>query len=173
MRRKIPLPLADGNEYVFTERNREDVDYAHLQDAVREHRMKQLHKNFNEDTDLLLSLLLAEQQRVYGDVEIGIYIFSNKPELQKICFDSFKIANPGIKLEQFIPMIPHEGVDIIFEQIKILESPEINLENELKLYAKHNKEKTFKAFLDQCSARQKGLIASIVVELKKKKAMTA
>lgn len=171
-RKTIALLLADSKEYVFSERNKSDVDYAHLQDAVREHRMKQLHKTFGDDMDLLLSLLLAEQQRVYSDTEIGIYVFSNKTELQRICYDSWKIANPGVRFEQFLPLLP-DDIEVTIEQIKILESAEVNLENELKLYAKHNKEKSFRSFIDQCSPRQKSLIASIVVELNKKKAMTS
>lgn len=46
-------------------------------------------------------MMLAEMRRIYTGAEISVYVSSDPTEIKKLAFDSFKIANPNIKFEEF------------------------------------------------------------------------
>jgi hypothetical protein len=139
VRKSIPIKLSDGNSYEFSERNREDSDYFFIQEQLRKEYYRQLQDSI-DDKEVLLSLLMMNQKREFSNHELALYSLSNKELRIKTCFDSFKVANPGIDLASFYLLINDQ---LILDIIKlILELEEVNsseLEDELNEYLLNSK----------------------------------
>jgi len=122
-RKEIKVKLADGKEYLFSERNKEDVDYSVLQDKVRATRFKFLQENIPNE-ERLLTLLMFESKRVYSESEIRLFLFSNNDELRRFAYDSFKVKNNSIPFEDFKKLLPVEDVPKVIKIINLLETDE-------------------------------------------------
>lgn len=122
-RKSFVYKLADGHEYIFTERNREDINYIHFQNQVRAERFRFINDNTKDDTDRL-ALLRLEMDKIYSDVEVGLYLMSNPDELVKLVYASFKISNPQIPFESFKSLVNEKIIRELNELIADLEKPE-------------------------------------------------
>jgi hypothetical protein len=122
-RKTFSYELLDGKEYTFSERNREDVNFLHYQNLIRASRIKFISDNVQDDMDRF-ALLRLEMDKVYSDVEVGIYIMSNPEEVAKLVYASFKIANPGISFEDFKKLVDEKMIKELNELISELERPE-------------------------------------------------
>ena len=121
-RRTIPVTLK-GKEYTFSERNKDDMDFFSMQEKVRKKRFKFIQENV-ADPDTQTALLMTEINKIYSNSEIGIFISSDRDELKKICFDSFKIENPDVKFEQFLKLLDEGQEQTISKLIFELETEE-------------------------------------------------
>lgn len=122
-RRKMEIQLADGKQYVFSERNKEDHDFAALQDLVRTRRFAFLRKNV-EDADQRLALELAEMKRFYGPQDVLSEVLNSPETMLAMAFDSFKLANKE-SFEQFKQLVKPEDIKPIYYSIIELEAPDI------------------------------------------------
>jgi len=121
-RKEIAVTLG-GKPYIFSERNKSDMDFAALQEAVRAQKFSFIQKNVN-DADDRLALMMAEMQKIYNNFEIGIYISGNIYETYRQVYNSFKIKNPDITLETFKTICPEAELKTVVEIITNLESTE-------------------------------------------------
>ena len=142
-RRTIPVKLLDGKEYLFSERNKEDSDFAALQDRLRKHNLKLIQDSVTDPEERLV-LLAAEMRREYALETVITHIMSSTEHLLQIVFDSFKIANPGIGFNEFRNIYPDNDVKMMGELI-------IQLEGDLKpsvfTEKKKRKENNHRSFL--------------------------
>lgn len=99
-RKTINIKLSDGKEYSFSERNREDTDFARYHQKIREQNLTVI-QNTVKDKDNQLTLMMAEMRRIYTPVEISIYISSSPEEIQRIAYDSFKVTNCDLQFDAF------------------------------------------------------------------------
>lgn len=123
VRKTFTYTLLDGKEYVFSERNREDINFIYFQNQIRAERCKFIRENILDDTDRL-ALLRLEMDRIYTDIEVGYYIMSNLEELQKLIYSSFKIKNPQISFDDFKKLVDDKIIRELNELIIDLEKPE-------------------------------------------------
>jgi hypothetical protein len=134
-RRSIPVKLLDGKEYLFSERNKEDSDFAALQDRVRKHNMRLIQDSVTVPEERL-TLLAAEMRREYSIQMVLTHIMSSTGELLRVAFDSFKIENPGISFEEFHDIFPADDVEILSNLIIQLEG-----DQKSKLFSEKKKRK--------------------------------
>lgn len=118
-RRDINLTL-NGKNYKFSERNLEDSSYAALLSKIRQHRFKFIQENVTDQEDRL-AMLMAEMDKVYSNMDVGVYISGSIDEQYKIAYDSFKINNPAILFDEFVKLIPSGELKGIVELIYKLE----------------------------------------------------
>jgi hypothetical protein len=122
-RKTFPYVLADGKEYLFSERNREDVDYFSYQEALREYNMK-LIQRIVEDTDERIPMMMSEMNKTYSDLQIGVFINSNNEMKLKLIYNSFKIENPSVTFEQFKELVELSSATELLKLINELERDE-------------------------------------------------
>lgn len=115
--------LLDNKEYVFSERNREDINFIYFQNQIRAERCRFINNNITDDTDRL-ALLRLEMDKIYSDVEIGLFIMGNPEELLKLVYSSFKVKNPQIPFDEFKKLVDDKLVRELNELIVDLEKPE-------------------------------------------------
>lgn len=127
MRRQFKTKLADEKEYTFAERNKEDVDFSHLQEAVRQAAFDRI-KNYQEkkliNEEIADALRITEFSKVYNDVQISAYINSTNEEILKLVYSSFKIYNPEIDFENFKKITPIALAKRILNDINEIEKGE-------------------------------------------------
>lgn len=121
-RKSITIKVGES-EYIFSERNREDVCLSALQERIRAKKFKFIQENV-KDSENQLALLMDEMNKFYSKKEIALYIFSDTEELYKSAFDSFKLGQPMISFEDFKKKIPGKDLMNIVELINKLEAPE-------------------------------------------------
>lgn len=95
-RRTFTQVLKDGKEYVFTERNKEDIDFGYLQEACRKYTFKRIaeyEKNALINPEVANDLRYVNFNKIYNDIDISQYIASEPEELLKLVYASFKINN--------------------------------------------------------------------------------
>ena len=119
-RRNIPVKLNDGKEYLFSERNKEDSDFAALQDRVRKHNMRLIQDSVT-DPEERLTLLAAEMRREYSIQMVLTHIMSDTRELLRIAYDSFKIENKGIDFNDFKELFPIDHIELMGKMLDYLE----------------------------------------------------
>ncbi|RJP64401.1 MAG: hypothetical protein C4539_14575 [Ignavibacteriales bacterium] len=123
MERKSITYKIGESEYIFSERNREDVCLSSLQERVRAQKFKFIQDNV-KDGDHQLALLMDEMKKFYSGREIVLYVFSNQDEMYKAAYDSFKLKQPNISFEDFKKKIPEKEIMNIVELVNKLETPE-------------------------------------------------
>ena len=123
IRKTFPFKLTDGKDYDFSERNREDIDYFGYQEALRKYNLKLLQETVQNE-DVLIPLLMSEMNKVYTDVQIGVYINSNPYEQLKLVYNSFKIINADVSLEQFEKLVKPGQVRELLKLINEIEREE-------------------------------------------------
>lgn len=119
-RREIEIKLADGKKYIFSERNKNDMDFAALQEKVRKAQVNFIQDNI-KNGDNQLALLMAEMNKVYSDEQVNLFIYSCPDEIKNILFDSFKIKN-DLPIEKFKELIPDEKAREFSDLLLALES---------------------------------------------------
>lgn len=130
-RRTAIFFLADGKEYTFSERNREDINYTELQNKYRASRIRfiqQVHKN-NEA--LMEALIFREWDRLYVNEEVWAYINDDLEEKARLVYASFKIANPAINFESFKKLVNDELISKLSKEISKLEQDDPALDSEV------------------------------------------
>jgi hypothetical protein len=121
-RKSITIKVGES-EYIFSERNREDVCFSALQERIRARKFKFIQENV-KDSENQLALLMDEMKKFYNKNEIALYIFSDTEELYKSAYDSFKLRQPIISFEEFKKKISEKEIMNIVELINKLEAPE-------------------------------------------------
>ncbi len=121
-RKSISYKIGE-TEYIFSERNREDVSLSSLQEKVRAQKFKFIQENV-KDSDQQLALLMDEMKKFYSSREIVLYVFSNQDEMYKAAYDSFKLKQTNIPFEEFKKKIPSGELIKIIELINQLEASE-------------------------------------------------
>jgi hypothetical protein len=137
MRKEFPYKLTDGKEYIFSERNKEDVDIYAIRERFRKHNFRFIQENVTNPDDRL-SLLMHESHKDYQmphkDELTGVtlpgdlgYYMSFDPEEQKYSlYDSFKIKNPDVKFDEFVKILPEDdmkGMIKLLNEIEKVEPP--------------------------------------------------
>ena len=121
-RKSIDIEYGD-KALTLSERNKEDADFSALQEKCRAYKFKFIQENI-VDEDNKLSMMLAEMRHVYTGMEIGQYIFSSEEEQYKIVWDSAKIENPNLTLDEVKEIVPKEELKKLMRIITGLETPE-------------------------------------------------
>lgn len=119
MRRSFVYKLLDGKEYEFTERNREDINFMYYQNRLRADRCRFINENITDETDRL-ALLRLEMEKIYNDVEVGLFIMSSYDEQLKLIYASFKVKN-NISFEEFKNLVDEKIVKDLTELIRDIE----------------------------------------------------
>lgn len=123
MKRKFQYTLPNKEVFDFAERNREDSDFSRLQEGIKKNRFEFIQKNVT-DPDNQLPLLLAEMNKIYSPVEMGAFINGNTEEKRRICFDSFKLLNPGVGRDEFNKKFSDADIASIYVLLLELERPD-------------------------------------------------
>ena len=108
-RKTVDIKLSDGKLYVFSERNREDIDYSALADELRRINLKIIQDSVT-DKDQQLALMLTEMKRVYSPAEISFLLLNKLEHQLKMAYDSFKIANEKTSINRFEELT--KGIDL-------------------------------------------------------------
>lgn len=120
-RREINIELADGKEYTFSERNKEDSDFSALQDRIRKHKIKFIQENVTDPENQSV-LMMQQINKFYDAQEVGSYLAGNKEEISRMCYDSFKIKN-DLSYDQFLKLV--EGkITTVYKLLNELEKEE-------------------------------------------------
>lgn len=127
MRKQFKTKLSDGKEYIFAERNKEDVDFSHLQEATRQASFERI-KNYQDkkliNEEMADALRVTEFGKVYNDMQISSYINSSNEEILKLVYSSFKVYNPEIDFEKFKQLLNVPQAKSILNDITELEKGE-------------------------------------------------
>src|ERR1035441_5798546 len=115
-RRTIPVKLLDGKEYLFSERNREDSDFAALQDKLRTHTLRLIQENITNPEERLI-LLAQEIRRQYTMEAVVMHLMSSTEHLQSMAYDSFKIENGEIDFAGFKKLLPKDSLKMLCDLI--------------------------------------------------------
>ncbi len=99
-RKTVDIKLGDGKLYVFSERNREDIDYSALAEELRRINLKIIQDSVT-DKEQQLALMLTEMKRIYTPAEISFLLLNKSEHQLKMSYDSFKIANEKTSIERF------------------------------------------------------------------------
>ena len=116
--------LNDGKEYVFSERNREDINYNEMQNRFRAHRIRQIKEVHADDKDFAQYLIIQEWGRLYYEQEVWKFILNDFEEKIKLVYASFKIENPSITIEEFRNLVDSKLIDELTKGISDLEQDE-------------------------------------------------
>jgi hypothetical protein len=127
-RRNILIKLSDGKEYLFSERNKEDSDFQALQDCLRKHNIRIIQASVTDSEERLV-LYMIEMKRQYTLEDTVLYISSSTAELKNVAYNSFKIENPDIPIEEFKKILPEDELNNILNIIYKLEDDETNTES--------------------------------------------
>lgn len=169
MERKTIKIKITGGEFIFSERNKKDVDYSSLHKRLMEQRFKFIQQTVIEP-DLQTAMLMSEIEKVYTPQQISIYIYSNKEEQLKMCYDSFKIAQPEITFEEFQKLISEDELSNIANLINVLEGSTVEERNkEFNEYMQNNEEMLLKDFAEKLSIGNKQKLAEIIYSVSVKK----
>ncbi len=122
MRKTFVYKLLDNKEYEFSERNREDLNFFVFQNQIRAERCRFIYENIKDETDRL-ALLRLEMEKIYSDVEVGLYIMSNYDEQVKLVYASFKIKN-NLSFDEFKKLVDEKIIKELSELIRTIEKPE-------------------------------------------------
>lgn len=122
MRKTFVYRLLDGKEYEFSERNREDLNYLVYQNQLRAERCRFIYDNIKDETDRL-ALLRLEMEKIYNDVEVGMFILGNYEEQLKLIYASFKVKN-NLSFDEFRKLVDEKMVRELGELIRDIERPE-------------------------------------------------
>lgn len=172
LRRSIKIKLKDGNEYSFSERNKEDVDYVKIQDRIRTKKAEWINATYN-DEDQRNMLLIAITTMIFPPEVMSYYMMNDMSLLKEIAFDSFKIANKGITIEQFNNLIDSNQILEIHKIINELESESTaDIESELNIFLGENKDMKLIEFINEVPAYRLNELAKIISIIKKKEIRT-
>lgn len=132
-RKTATMVLNDGREYVFSERNREDVNLTSLQNKYRASRIKQIKEihSAKEDLELRDALIFQEWGRMYAESEVWKYVVDDADEKLKLVYASFKINNPAIDLDSFKKLVDNRLVDKLLIAINKLEQEDPALDDDV------------------------------------------
>lgn len=132
-RKTAPYPLKDNKTYIFSERNREDINYTLLQNRFREARIKEI-KRIIADPEMIElrdGLIFNEFSKVYESSEVFKYIEDDAEMKLNLVYASFKIKNPGITIEQFGQLVDDAIIQKLLKAINELEQEEPALDDEV------------------------------------------
>ncbi|OGU58309.1 MAG: hypothetical protein A2V66_03720 [Ignavibacteria bacterium RBG_13_36_8] len=161
-RKTISLKLADGKEYVFSERDKCDSDYFYYQDRVRKHKTDFVAANI-KDQDERLVLFTQIINHNYTNRDVEFYINSQPDELKLICYNSFKIANPEVSYEEFLKILP-EGFEKELSRL-VTELELIELADDADIISELGIDKKV---LNKWKKKQPGLYGFLTRNIKKK-----
>lgn len=132
-RKTAVYPLLDGNVYIFSERNREDINYTTLQNKYRASRIKQIKEihGTKEESEFAQYLIIQEWGRVYYEQEVWKFILDDPDERKKLVYASFRINNPDIPFEQFEKLVDAKLIDNLLKAIAELEQDDPALDDEV------------------------------------------
>lgn len=120
-RKTINIKLDDGKEYIFSERNDEDNNYFALQRKTRRAKLRQIQEDVI-DKDNQLAMLMREQERsAYSQNDLMEYLFSDVDEMYQMAYDSFKIENSNVTLDEFKKLCSEKKLRDIMKLINELE----------------------------------------------------
>lgn len=126
-RRTFKEKLLDGCTYTFTERNKEDIDFGHLQEAVRDSmylRLQDLEKKGRINKEIADDLRYVNFAKVYNDVEVSTHIASHPEEMFKLVFASFKLNNEKVSYDDFKQIIDLKLANKLLRDISEIEKGE-------------------------------------------------
>lgn len=119
-RETFQYKLKDGKEYTFSERNKEDVDYSYLYGKIRAYHFKFLQENVTSE-EIMLPLLMQEMNKVYSGYEISEYLAMHPEHYQETVYNSFKIANPEVSIDDFKKICDEGTAKLLLEMISKIE----------------------------------------------------
>ena len=127
-RKTFNLPLLDGNIYTFSERNKEDSDNTAILKRIRSARIKFIRDEFKDSEQLTEWFLMQEVNKIYSDKEAEQYyaelIYSTHDERLRIAYDSFKIENKDLLIENFEALVDKKLLHQVLKQLNEIEKPE-------------------------------------------------
>ena len=166
-RKTAPYPLKDNKTYIFSERNREDVNYTALQNKYREHRINELRRLFPNPIDLELrdGLIYNEFGKMYVQSEVLAFVEDDAESRLHLVYSSFKVKNPQISLEQFKTLVDDTLIVKLLKCIIELEQDDPALDDEVCRELKIKKE-----VLLNWKKEHPEIYWTVKVELKKKMA---
>lgn len=168
-RKTITIKLKE-QDYIFSERNNEDVDIFSIQEKIRKKKIAFIQENVNEDNQL--PMLIAEMDKFYKDKDIIQYLANDPEEKFKAGFNSFKIVNVGVSFDQF-KELAKDKIDEILKLIAKLEGEnDKDLLSDLDTYLNQNQNITLEEFIKKLNIQKTKDLAVIVKGLIDKKKIT-
>lgn len=169
MERKTIKITITGGEFIFSERNKKDIDYSRLHKKMMEQRFKFIQENI-KDPELQTAMLMSEIEKVYSPQQISVFILSSKEEQFIMAYDSFKIANASIDYEQFKKLIVDDELGKVINMIYVLEGETVEEKNkEFNEYLNANPEMLLIDFVNQLPIAEQQKLAEIIYNASVKK----
>lgn len=119
--RTIQIKLNDGKDYTFSERYKIDNDFFAFQERLRKSKIKFIQENIL-DKDDRLALLVQQMNKIYSTAEVASYISSSKEEQYLSLYNSFKIKNKEIGIDEFKKLVPEFELSNILQIVTALEA---------------------------------------------------
>lgn len=132
-RKTATYPLLDGKDYIFSERNREDINYTLMQNRYRAARIKEIKSIITDPADIELrdGLIFNEFSKAYDSNEVFRYI-EDDPEMKlNLVYSSFKIKNQGVTIEDFRKLVNDSVIQKLLKAINELEQEDPALDDEV------------------------------------------
>lgn len=124
--RTIQIKLNDGKDYTFSERYKIDNDFFAFQERLRKSKIKFIQENIL-DKDDRLALLVQQMNKIYSTAEVASYISSSKEEQYLSLYNSFKIKNKEIGIDEFKKLVPESELSNILQIVTALEAEDENV----------------------------------------------
>lgn len=170
MKRKTINIKLNEQDFLFSERNREDVDMFAIQEKIRKKKIEFIQNNVNEENQL--PLLIAEMDKFYKDRDIIQYLASDPEEKFKAGYNSFKLGNPQISFEQFKDLAK-DKIDEILKLVTKLEGDnDKEMLDDLDNYLNQHNRLTLEEFAKKLNPQRVKELAQIVKSLLNKKKVT-
>lgn len=103
-RRNFSFRLIDGKDYLFSERNIEDISIEGLQEKIRAKKTKFINQNV-PDRDDRFGLLMNEMQTVYNQQQVNLFLSEDFQIQKELVYSSFKVKNPEISFSDFEKLV--------------------------------------------------------------------
>jgi hypothetical protein len=172
--KSIPIILADGKSYEFSERNHEDVQITKYFEAFKRKQLQIIQEVVNPENphaiQLQTNLSMRAMERIPDVQEVMLFVMSDDNYKLETAYNSFKIKNPGIDPEAFNKLIPPGKLEMIISLVAGMEKEhEDELKNIYKLYINQN-DISLKKFAENLPIHLQQKLAKIIDEIPKKKA---
>jgi len=129
-RKTFPFTLSDNKEYLFSERNKKDMDYATLQTKARSAMIKFIKENITNE-DKQDGYIYQELLRVYTDKELNAYVTLTIDDKIKALYDSFTVENNDVNLDGFKAILNLDEVDRMLNMLGGIEYKEIYTDDDV------------------------------------------
>lgn len=122
-RKEFSFQLNDGKNYIFSERNIQDISIEGLQEKLRAKRTKFINQNVPDREDRF-GLLMNEMQAIYNQQQINIFLSEDYAVQKELIYSSFKIKNPEISFPDFEKLVDVGSIRHLLKLVNELETIE-------------------------------------------------